>query len=655
VHDLAQRFARIAIVTSALIIGCPPAVGHAEDRDSVLAAGFAATAPLLDPSAPAEVLTWDAKVTFLLETDQVWTVVAHRLVTRVFSEAGGDAAGSLTLSYDEGARIEGVTGSTISPDGSKVPLRPKDVHDRDLARQGKRRTSIKTIVLPAVVPGSIVEVRWTEKRPHSSWIQDVFPLQRELPVHRATVRLTPLSVAGVPGFRWLLQNTDATTEWDRGTLVVTARNVPAHHDEPDAPPAASMMPRLLAYYADLSSGSMDEVWSELGRLLHTRDVRALRSSKPLESAAREAIGGEIDPARQAARLAAYCRDRVRNVDRWDVPGADDLRIVAKQERPLDCLRAGVGTGSQINRLFAALAIAAGLDARVAYASSRSDGPFDARSPQVFALHHVLVAVRLGGTWQLFDPGQPGLPADMLSWEQESTPVLLPDASHPTFILAPASRAARSCRTRVADLRLLPDGGLEGEVRIEFTGHVAATVRMIAGRSEGERAEWLRERVRQELHDAAIEQPGFAGVEDPESTIVARYRLRVPAYAQVSVMRLFVQPAFQHEAGPRYAAATRQYPLWFQHAWSEIDSIRIELPPGAVPVGPQSELKIPFGAFGEYVAGLVHGDGWLGFRRHLRLERTQFEREAYPAVKATFDRVAEFDGSTVEFLTSGTAP
>jgi len=648
-----SRFSLLA--AAALALAAPASDAQADDRDSVLTAALAASAPRIDPNAAAEVLTWDVTVSYLFSDAEVWSIAHHRLVTRVFRDEGREPAGLFEFMHDDDVRIEGVSGRTVRADGSVVPLQSSEVRERDVLGEGRDRIRHSTVALPAVEAGAVTELRWTEMRRKTGWIHDEYPFQRSLPVHRTTVRVTPLNVTGVPGFRWRLLDSDAPTAWDRGTLVVTARDVPAFAVEPDAPPPEGVMPRLSVYYASLASGNVDELWGLVGKALTERDADDVRAPAVIASLARETVAGEADPARQALRLAHVARARVRNLESSSTTTQDEWRRAARQDTPEDCLKSGIGTGAQINSLLAALATGAGLESRIAYAPSSSDGPFDPRSGQFYGLVHPLAAIRIAGAWRLYDPGTPDLPVDMLSWRQESMPVFVPEATRSSFVTAPVAPSGRSCRIRVADLGLAEDGTLEGEVSIRHTGHFAAASRETAGESEESRTKWIAESLRDELPDGAISEVRVTGLAEPESAVVARFRLRVPSYAEASAQRLFLQPALQHGAPPRYPAAERHHPLWYRHAWSEVDTIRIRLPGGAVASALPAPTRIPFGPFGEYAAAVETSPGRIEFRRLFRLERTRFERDAYPAIRQAFVRAAEFDRSTVEIQRVGSSP
>src|SRR5205085_7979934 len=87
-----------------------------------------------------------------------------------------------------------------------------------------------------------------------------------------------------------------------------------------------------------------------------------------------------------------------------------------------------------------------------------------------------IAVRVGDGWRLFNPGSTYVPFGMLRWQEEGQPTLIADEKEPVWIDSPMSAPTRSLEKRTGKLKLSDDGILEGDVRIEYTGHVAADMK-----------------------------------------------------------------------------------------------------------------------------------------------------------------------------------
>src|SRR6185295_17441755 len=83
-----------------------------------------------------------------------------------------------------------------------------------------------------------------------------------------------------------------------------------------------------------------------------------------------------------------------------------------------------------------------------------------------------IAVRVGNGWRFFDPASQHVPLGMLRWQEEGGMALIVSPLMQVFGKTPVSIPEKSVQRRTATLRLSEDGTLEGDVRMEYTGHFA---------------------------------------------------------------------------------------------------------------------------------------------------------------------------------------
>ena len=57
--------------------------------------------------------------------------------------------------------------------------------------------------------------------------------------------------------------------------------------------------------------------------------------------------------------------------------------------------------------------------------------------------------------------------------------------------------------------------------------------------------------------------------------------------------------FQKGIPPEFPAATRRHPIFFDHAWKEIDRVRIELPAGYELESPDAPAPVALAPVGGY--------------------------------------------------------
>ncbi len=212
-----------------------------------------------------------------------------------------------------------------------------------------------------------------------------------------------------------------------------------------------------------------------------------------------------------------------------------------------------------------------------------------------------VAVRVGDAWQFFSPAETYTPYGMLGWPEEGQDVLVTDAKEPVWVRSPVAGPEKSVERRTARLKLSEDGTLEGDVRIEYTGHLAfAQKEYNDDDSPAEREKTLVEAWKTQM-GAEVTNLVIENVNDPVKPFVYAFHVRVPGYATRTGKRLFLQPAFfQKGLAPRFPVATRRHEVYFHHTWSEEDTVEITLPegfaldnaeaPGALSGGPLSRYE-----------------------------------------------------------------
>src|SRR6185503_5161660 len=93
-------------------------------------------------------------------------------------------------------------------------------------------------------------------------------------------------------------------------------------------------------------------------------------------------------------------------------------------------------------------------------------------PNAYFIQPQNIAVNVGGSWKFFNPGYNYIPLGMLRWQEEGQQSLIRDPKNPVWVSTPMSSPEKSLAKRTARLKLSEDGTLEGDVRLEFTGHQA---------------------------------------------------------------------------------------------------------------------------------------------------------------------------------------
>jgi len=551
----------------------------AADWPRIEPADLALARPRIDPRADAEALLWDVRVTDASNLDTPYTVLAHHLRIKVFTDRGREDQSKVDLAYTNDIRIRDVEARTVTPDGRITELRGSDVFDRTVIKAEGIKVKAKSFALPAVVPGSIIEYRWLEYRDtFANYLE--LDLQRDLPVHLIRYHIKPLAVRDL-GYQMRTQSFNVPTpiavkKDDGGYNLIEVQNVPALRRERYMPPESSVKSWMLIYYADLATADLapQKFWENFGRSFYNDFKSRLRVTNEVTAAAKTATANASTLDARIDGLLGFIRERITRND-----AAAARRRSDKDNGAVDTLKRGNGSGEDIIVLFTAMATAAGLEARIALTCDRSDTLCPADYKQPYFLNRLLVAVKEGNDWRFVDPHNPYAVAGHVRWQQEGLAALLVDPKTPDFVPIPTAPSNYSARKRTATLTLSEDGVLEGEVLLEYSGHFATSNReRDADDSAAERQRRLTEDLAKGMPGIELSDFSVEHLEDPAQPYSLRFKVRVPGYAQKTGSRLFVQPAvIQRGAEALLTEATRRHSIHFPFAWSEQDTIVLQMP------------------------------------------------------------------------------
>jgi transglutaminase-like putative cysteine protease len=615
--------------------------------------------PVVEKDADAEVIFWEVR---LDDDPKVGRIFSQYVRIKVFTERGRDREARIDIPYAGNFRVENVAARTIKPDGSIVELKREDVFDRTIVKFNGAKVNAKSFALPAVEPGAIIEYRWREVRPTTRYVR--LPFQRELPVRRVTYhfRSNPY-ISGTMHMAYFQMPPAKLVKEGNEFYSATMTNVAAFQEEPRMPPEDQVRSWMLVYYRDEEKVSRAEFWPYLGKKAYEIFKPGMKVNGEVSRVAAEANGNATSPEEKLQRLFHYCRDKIKNAySASSGLSAADRANLKENKAPADTLKYGVGTGLDIDLLFAALAAAAGFDARVALAADREDTFFDPTFPDPYFLSLISIAVKVGNGWRFFDPGSAYVPFGMLRWQEEGQEVLVTDPANPVFVNIPLSLPEKSKQLRTANFRLNEDGTLEGDVRVEHTGHLGAGMkRRYDDDSPPQREKTLRDGLKAQMSTAELSDVHIDNATDLVKPFVYTYHIRVPSYAERTGKRIFLQPAFfQHGLNALFPTRNRKYDIYFGYPWSEQDEITIDLPDGyALDTLDELRPAAMGGGSAEYQAGVyIKKEGHaITYRRSFFFGRggtILFSVDQYAELKDYFDLLHQLDNYTITLKQTASA-
>lgn len=651
----------LAVVVCVIVCAFVPSFAGGDEWRPINPGDLESMTPVVDKDADAEVVFWEARVVDEIqeniETAYPRTVINHYLRIKIFTERGKESQSKIDIPYDSNTEIKDLAARTVKQDGGIVELQKKDFFERTIVKQGGRKVKAKSFAMPNVEPGALIEYRYREVRNNTLSFSERLDFQRDIPVRSVKYSMKPLAIPGL-GFQMRPFNGRVQDFWDKKTETFTfsMENVPAFHEEPKMPPEYEVRPYLLVYYSsaeDLERRGA-QFWNGVGKGIYEDYKATFKVKDEVKQAATEAIGSAATDDEKLQKMLDFVRLKIKNSDS-DTSGlseADRLKL-KPNKTPADTLKRAMGTEKEISLLFGAMAAAAGFDVRVVKVGNRRETFFNPTLTIPFFLSSYDIAVKVGNDWRVIDPSSAYVPLGMLLWQEEDEQALVTDPKESSFIKTPMSAPEKTLEKRTAKLKLTEDGTLEGDVRIEYGGHLGIEMKNFNDDdSPAQREQNLKDKIKERLSTAELSNIKIENVTDQIKPFTCTYHVRVPGYAQRTGKRLFLQPAFfEHGVGPLFTAGERQYQIYFHYSWSEQDEVSIDLPDGFALDSPDTPSPIAAGQVSQYrvTMGVTADKKTLVYKRSFFFgggNTILFPTSSYSGLKQLFDAIHTEDNHTI---------
>lgn len=632
-----------------LILVCSLITFAGDNWREISPAELKMTKPTVEPNADAEAIFWEVRVDDSTED----LVMKHYLRVKIFTEKGREKYSKVDIPFTKGIKISNIEARVIKPDGSIIELTKNEIFEREIAKADKIKVKAKSFAVPNIDLGVIVEYRYKETYSYGLAEDMRMYFQHDVPIQNITYYFKPASDAKVLSFNM----PDSKFVKDKGGFYrATAENVPSIAEEPYMPPEDEIRSWSIIYYERNRKSSATDFWSRAGGYVaYKYDIKdALKPDKDIKNAAAEIAAGAKTDEEKITKIYEFCKTKIKNIT-YNADLTDEEREKIKPNKsPSSTYKRMEGTDDEINQLFASLADALGLETRFAFGGNRSEKFFNVNQAHESFIHFTGVAINLNGQWKYFDPGSYFTPFGMLEWFEEATDVLLLNYKNFMTTTTSFSDQNRSLAKRTAKLKLSEDGTLEGDVRVEYTGHLAYRYKMNNyAASPNQREETLKEAVKGTLSTAELSAINIENAQDPEKPFIYSYKIRVPNYAQKTGKRMFLQPGFfEYNSKPLFSAATRKYDIFFPFPWSEQDNIEIALPAGFELDNADSPAPL---ADPQRIGSLNISMRIDNQNNVLKYDRkfyfggggnTLFQKPVYPALKNLFDAISQANTHTV---------
>ncbi len=574
-----------------LVIGASAhPVGDVEWR-AVTPEELAMKTPKVEPDADAEAIFWEVRI----DDSSDDLAMQHYVRVKIFNDRGREKYSKLDIPFTRKTKIKDIAARVIKPDGTPVEITKQDIVEKEIIKAGGVKLKVKSFAIPNLEIGSIVEYRYREVVSEAGAAGMHLKFQRDIPVQTLTYYYKPYSKKE-PNYRSFNFDDTKFVKDEKGFWVATRKNIAAFKEEPRMPPEDQVIPWMLLQASrvnvlDFSTFSISfafkdpsnpaSYWGAVSMEQKGLYAFMTKPDKEVKRVAEEATASANTTEAKLDKLYEYCQTQIRNTSFDPTLTDDDRKKLAANKSVGDVLKHKYGSGQFIDLLFGAMANALGLETRVAFLSDRSELFFKPEMANDAFIHPGAIAVKIGEQWNLYNPGVKFLPPGMLVWYEEGVwALLIGDKAH-VWVRSPLSDYDHSLTKRTARLKLLEDGTIEGQVRIEYHGQPGLTYRLESYEdSDQKREDSLKDEVKERMSTADLSNIKFENITEPRKPLVCAYDIRVPGYAQKTGKRLFLQPSFfEHGESAVFPNAERKYDVYFHYPWSESDDIEFELPAG----------------------------------------------------------------------------
>jgi hypothetical protein len=323
------------------------------------------------------------------------------------------------------------------------------------------------------------------------------------------------------------------------------------------------------------------------------------------------------------------------------------------------LKKGLGTSSDIELAFVALATAEGFDARMAYLGDR-ERMITRRETMIPYLPEQDVAVNVNGQWRLYDPATRFLEPGRIRWQEEGLNVLVADGKDPEWIISNITSAADSRYKRTGQVKLDEQGTLEGDLHEARGGHPAEEWRSANRQySQQQREKVFSDELKRRYPGAQVTRIKLSDPSNIEEPVSFEYHLKVEGFATRTGKRLFFAPAvFEANEPVRYASSTRKYDIFMKYPWSETEDVSIELPPGYALDQSDAPSGLKFDPVGSYFVKIIKTGNRLLYHREFAFGKNggvYMNVAGYPTLKNIFEQVHDGDSHLLTLKVLAPAP
>jgi len=609
------------------------------------------------PGAPAVILYRQVDRTDKLYGSKEFEYVRIKVLTEA-----GRAFANVDIPIIAGTQqISSVRGRTVHPDGSIAAFDGK-LYEQTIIKTKGRKYLAKTFTLPDVQVGSIIEYQYYKDFLDRRFYDELWVVSHRLFTRQAKFTMEPYTEHGI-AVRWdtpagLPEGTRGPEADARGVVRLEVKNVPAFEEEDYMPPEDELKLRVEFHYS-YGNDESDPVryWKQFGKKAYA-DAESFADKRGfLAQITAETVGTETAPQAKLERIYARVQ-QIRNLS-YGTRISEQQKLqegIKPNNNVEDVWKNGAAAKHEIDWLFLGMARAAGFEVAPMRISNRKQFFFNKERRNSHELGFSGVWVKLPDRAIVLDPGAKFAPFGLLPWEETGVSALKLDKDGGAWFETPLDTPESSRVLRKADLKLLEDGSIEGQLTVTYSGQEAFARRIDALVQDDEaREKTLEGQVKSYIPVASevrlAAQPDWTS---SAPTLIAEFHLKIPAWAAGSSKRLLLPCGlFSQQQKHVFEHSERRQAIYFEHPVEDTDEIRIAVPDGWQVTGVPKPETMDLQA-AKYSFMVLRTGNVLLIRRNLAIAFVLMDQKFYPTLRGFFQKARTTDEEQIVLQPAATS-
>jgi hypothetical protein len=616
--------------------------------------GFAETPEWLRALArqPQKKYADDANAVVLLDERELTVngkgemVVHGRVAYRILRPEGREAYAALSLSFSNETKVQSMHAWSITAKGQEYETKEKDAFERSLSSyEVYSDAKEKIITVSGGDVGTVTGFEYERKhRPYT--YDDEWDFQREIPVEKArfALRLPPeweMKTYWVNHTEQQPSGQASYFQWELNDIPRIEREINRPHEE------AIAGKMIVLFSADKFRERTYSSWSELAAWHAQLIASSFDSSPALQQKVNEIAPAGMSQFDKIKTLARFVQKDIRYA-------AIEIGIGGyKPHLASEVFSHKYGDCKDKAALLKAMLGQIGVNSYLM--PIRTDrGVFTEKSPPNLNFDHVILAIQLPdagksdvsaiyqhpklGRLLIFDPTAELVPFGQLPFFEQDNYALLVLDKGGELIHLPVSRPEQNQIIRTENLKLLPDGTLQGEVVESRSGYFAAGARDLKDISLQDKKKVIEHILGAALANFQVDSFDIQNADDIDKDLILKYKFTAGHYAKNAGPLLLVRPRVIGEMADYYDAnKPRHYAYELMAPFLRTENVEIALPDGyKVDELPDPAKKVV--PFAEYTSKSEAAGNVLKYSRQYKVTTTLVPLEKMDELKSLFGQI-----------------